>query len=781
MGILLKLKNKVTRFLFGYVVVESVETRETTDSDVFVDITCTPTHQYYLSEDGVNWYVSHNCDDLISEQNADSKAENEKVYNWWPRGFESRILPGGKIVLINTRWTTFDPAGWLLERSKADPSLDQWKVITVPAILNTEASKMLGLPEGGSYWPEFYTTESLIKKMKGMPKAHWLATYQQNPISLDGNIIHTENFQDWGQGSANVTHVIASLDTAFSTKESADYSVIQIWGVFPEKRVTSDGKEVMVGCAVLLSQKRGRWEYPDLVAHCEETLEVYSPDVWIIEKKASGQSLIQDLRRRGFFVVDYVPDKDKVSRAYASTPFIDDERVFIPRDYAWAEDFINECFVGDTKVYTANGLKAIKDIKVGDEVMTHKGRFRKVNEVFSRKTTKLVELKAAGLNSVKSTDEHPFFTLQGGFKKVNGSGKEILKGSSWKCAEDLKPKSKNSKGVVIPSSCDYLTIPKLESSLKILDLLALCPNTASLVEGDNLRIKTKKNALITLPRYLELTKEAGWVLGLFAAEGCVTGLKTTWTCDKHETKRVEDFCTKVWGLSGKATLRKTPSGYKPHNGQEIYSYSSGSKILAEFFSLFGKGAKNKIIPDWVFQSNSEFKQGFIDGLIQGDGHTHKEKYVTIGITSESLLWGLKILLQDLGIYSSVRKVREAFDNYNEVYQLSYTKEAKTKFLKEFDNYTGYYVENVTTTYTDPTTVYNLEVDEDNTYLTEGGLVHNCKAFDGKPNKKDDQVDAMCQAILWLRDSHYLNYESEQSLEELEDDRLARLSGKKFYW
>lgn len=49
------------------------------------------------------------ADDLVSEQNADSKAEMEKVYNWWPRGFESRILPKGKIVLINTRWSCLLP------------------------------------------------------------------------------------------------------------------------------------------------------------------------------------------------------------------------------------------------------------------------------------------------------------------------------------------------------------------------------------------------------------------------------------------------------------------------------------------------------------------------------------------------------------------------------------------------------------------------------------------------------------------------------------------------
>lgn len=342
MGIFVRLKNKITRFLFGYVTVESVEVRATTDSDIFVDITCTPTHQYYLSNDGVNWYVSHNCDDLISEQNADSKAENEKIYNWWPRGFESRILPSGKIILINTRWTTFDPAGWLLERAKSDPTLDQWKVITIPAILTAEAASLLGYPEGTSFWPEYYTTDSMLKKMKGMPKAHWLATYQQSPIELDGNIIKTECFQSWEEGKAEVTHVIASLDTAFSTSNQADFSVIQIWGIFPKTRVDSEGKAHQVGCAVLLSQKRGRWEYPELVGYCEETLEIYNPDIWIIEKKASGQSLIQDLRRRGFFVVDYTPDRDKVSRAYAITPFIEDNRVYIP-DRVWAQDFIDEC------------------------------------------------------------------------------------------------------------------------------------------------------------------------------------------------------------------------------------------------------------------------------------------------------------------------------------------------------------------------------------------------------------------------------------------------------
>ena len=94
MGILKKLRNKFTRFVFGYVIVEEIGVRETNEDDVFVDITCTPSHQYYLSKDGINWYVSHNCDDLVSEQSYKSKADMEKIQDWWPQGFESRLLEG---------------------------------------------------------------------------------------------------------------------------------------------------------------------------------------------------------------------------------------------------------------------------------------------------------------------------------------------------------------------------------------------------------------------------------------------------------------------------------------------------------------------------------------------------------------------------------------------------------------------------------------------------------------------------------------------------------------
>ena len=62
----------------------------------------------------------------------------------------------------------------------------------------------------------------------------------------------------------------------------------------------------------------------------------------MVEKKASGQSLIQDMRRSGLPVMEYLPDRDKVSRVYAATPIMEAGRLWIPKGKKWADDLIEE-------------------------------------------------------------------------------------------------------------------------------------------------------------------------------------------------------------------------------------------------------------------------------------------------------------------------------------------------------------------------------------------------------------------------------------------------------
>ena len=103
----------------------------------------------------------------------------------------------------------------------------------------------------------------------------------------------------------------------------------------------SYGTETMVANLILLSNMRERLEYPELRSTAQQMYDSYEPDVIIIEKKASGQSLIQDLRRAGLPILEYNPDRDKVTRANASTPILEAGRVWLPNK-PFAQDLINE-------------------------------------------------------------------------------------------------------------------------------------------------------------------------------------------------------------------------------------------------------------------------------------------------------------------------------------------------------------------------------------------------------------------------------------------------------
>tara|TARA_Y100000593_G_C4153534_1_gene258288 strand:- start:109 stop:678 length:570 start_codon:yes stop_codon:yes gene_type:complete len=136
--------------------------------------------------------------------------------------------------------------------------------------------------------------------------------------------------------------IIQTYDTAFSTRSTADYSVIQTWGVFDYPYTDSIGREFLAPHLILLGNVRERLEYPELRRTAQDLYDDYHPDVCIIEKKASGQSLIQDMRRAGLPVLDYLPDRDKVSRVHAITPLLEAGRVWLPRGREWAEDLFAE-------------------------------------------------------------------------------------------------------------------------------------------------------------------------------------------------------------------------------------------------------------------------------------------------------------------------------------------------------------------------------------------------------------------------------------------------------
>ncbi len=288
-------------------------------------------------------------DDVMSEEDSYSEAGRRYVKEWYPAGLRTRIMPNGAILIINTRYHFDDLCGWLLKQQEemSEYNTLPWDVVRIPAWLDEEAAELLDLPEGGSYFPEWKPDEVLaideaeIKASNG--SRYWNSMYMQDPTPEEGGLIKKKWIQEWEyEEPPTCEFIIQTYDTAFSTRTTADYSVIQTWGIFSLYEQNEMGIEDFAPNLILLGNVRGRFEYPELRRTAQMLYSKHKPDVCIIEKKASGQSLIQDMRRSGLPVKDYTPDRDKVARAYAASPIMEAGRVWIPKNKKWADELIEE-------------------------------------------------------------------------------------------------------------------------------------------------------------------------------------------------------------------------------------------------------------------------------------------------------------------------------------------------------------------------------------------------------------------------------------------------------
>lgn len=293
-------------------------------------------------------------DDPLNEQDAYTKAARDHVIRWYPGGFSSRLMPHAKVILLMTRWHHEDLAGYILNEARQNVELDQWEIVDIPAILDEVSSKLLDLPVNTSFWPvpsnppedailTGWPLEELLKKRHGMPLYQWSALYLQRPVVEGGNIIKEDYWTMWkdNKHGPDCEYIFLSLDTAFSEKETADYSTITAWGVFRPR--VGDGYDTSPPHLILLGAARGRWSYNDLRKKTIEKANLHDADAIVIEDRGSGQSLIQDLQKAGMPALPFsTRNKDKISRAHACTPIFESGRVWIPKK-KWAEDVILEC------------------------------------------------------------------------------------------------------------------------------------------------------------------------------------------------------------------------------------------------------------------------------------------------------------------------------------------------------------------------------------------------------------------------------------------------------
>ena len=181
-------------------------------------------------------------DDPHSEQDALSPAVLDSHYEWYTSGPRQRLQPGGSIVLVMTRWSVKDLTGRLLAAQGKDSMADQWEIVEFPAIINEKPM-----------WGNFWTMDGLEGVKASIPLTKWNAQWMQNPTAEEGALIKREWWQTWEKDEIpQLNYIIQSYDTAFSKKETADYSAITTWGVFSPD---DDGQT-----ALILLEASGYWE-----------------------------------------------------------------------------------------------------------------------------------------------------------------------------------------------------------------------------------------------------------------------------------------------------------------------------------------------------------------------------------------------------------------------------------------------------------------------------------------------------------------------------------------
>ncbi len=384
------------------------------------------------------------------------------------------------------------------------------------------------------------------------------------------------------------------------------------------------------------------------------------------------------------------------------------------------------CLLAGQPIVTIEGVKKIEDIVEGDLVLTHKGRFRKVTSLMRRPykgKAHRVWLSQAQVPLIL-TEEHPILV-----SNSNGD-------TSWlKPGEITVGRNPGYKGTDAWASYAVLpaTVETTATELDIVETLgARYSHSGSLVRTQPFKFPHKDGSLSdrtrvttwdTFPAKLALDEDLGWVLGLFAAEGSVTGRSSTSLDPKamaislniNETELADRFTSIVatkFGITPTRSLRPDKTIL------ELYYHNM--PLACVFSSLCGVGSYNKQVPQLVLNGTRAVRVGFLRGVFDGDGSSTRSRFV-FGVSSPKLAWGVRTLMMCTeDKWGSVGYM----SNY-ERWSISYNREAKQSYNKRVGEYLMRPIVEVSE-FDLESEVFNFSVEEDESYISDF-VLHNCKS------------------------------------------------------
>jgi predicted phage terminase large subunit-like protein len=278
-------------------------------------------------------------DDPLKPDEALSDAQRKTANDWFSHTLYSRLNDKrcGAIVIIMQRLHEDDLVGHVLAQ-------EPWEVVCFPAIAETDevhrietiwGPRCFRRGQGEALHCEREPLDTLDRIRRTIGEYNFAGQYQQSPAPLGGGLVKVEWFKRYRDNERPecFDRIVQSWDTANKATELSDFSVCTTWGV--------KGKNLF-----LLSVFRRRLEYPALKRAVRDQQSLFDANVVLIEDKASGTQLIQELIADGCHgVTRYQPDCEKIMRLHAQTAMVENGFVHIPESASWLAEYLQEISV----------------------------------------------------------------------------------------------------------------------------------------------------------------------------------------------------------------------------------------------------------------------------------------------------------------------------------------------------------------------------------------------------------------------------------------------------
>lgn len=384
------------------------------------------------------------------------------------------------------------------------------------------------------------------------------------------------------------------------------------------------------------------------------------------------------------------------------------------------------CFPKDTPVFTKKSIKSIDTIKAGELVLTHKGRYRRVMHVMERLHKGYIyEVKLSDTSKhtkgLRLTGEHPIL-IRDEFGEI-----------SFVKTEDIQFGRRTSKrGIQAWKS--YVCFPRKTSNLnQVIEITDYCPENIGVKNGYIKKLYTtqKYESLVewkNLPTKINLDLKLAKLLGLYTAEGSVRHKKNklsgtftfsyNYTDEQHLAEETLQLLDDIFGVKG--VIYNRPE-------KNIVEVIATCLPVAYFFAnTCGVGAKNKKIPEFIFNAKPIERLVFATSLLEGDGKDPLKDpggMRTLKVSSRKLAYDFKRLMAIEGDWLNVKEGEEKGYTY---YIVPYSPSRSYKRFLFNEDYVFKPIKHIKKKLTTEK-VYNIQVDEDESYVTDFA-VHNCEFY-----------------------------------------------------